>query len=52
MGFEQLAELRDRFRAEMAPTMDDSAIRPKRKTVGNPKLREQDPAVAAIWLLQ
>lgn len=52
MGFEQLAKLRDRLRAEKAPTKVDSAIRPKRKPAGNLKPREQDPAVAAIWPLQ
>jgi ProP effector len=52
MGFEQLAELRDRLRAEKAPAQADSAPRPKRKPQADPKPREKDPAVDAIWSLQ
>ncbi len=48
MGFEQLAELRDRLRAEKVPVKPDSTKHRARK----PSLREQDPAVEAIWLLQ
>jgi ProP effector len=52
MGFEQLAELRDRLRAEKAPAQAESAPRPKRKPQADPKPREKDPAVDAIWSLQ
>jgi ProP effector len=50
MGFEQLAELRDRLRAEKTSVKVDAAIHPKRKPT--PKPRQQDPAVEAIWPLQ
>ncbi|NAT24731.1 ProQ activator of osmoprotectant transporter prop [Pseudomonas syringae pv. actinidifoliorum] len=52
MGFEQLAELRDRLRAETEPQKVDSAKQPKRKSSSQAKPRIQDPAVEAIWLLQ
>jgi ProP effector len=48
MGFEQLAELRDRLRAEKAPTQAESTTRPKRKPPADPKPREKDPAVDAL----
>lgn len=52
MGFEQLAELRDRLRAEKEPQKADSAEQPKRKISLQVKPRIQDPAVEAIWPLQ
>ncbi|MFK0092002.1 ProQ/FinO family protein [Pseudomonas sp. NPDC090592] len=52
MGFEQLAELRDRLRAEKVQEKADTAKQPKRKPAPKAKPREQDPAVAAIWPLQ
>lgn len=52
MGFEQLAELRDRLRAEKELQKADSAKQPKRKSSSQAKPRIQDPAVEAIWLLQ
>ena len=52
MGFEQLAELRDRLRAEKQQVKAESAKQPKRKPSPQAKPREQDPAVAAIWPLQ
>lgn len=52
MGFEQLAELRDRLRAEKEPQKSDSAKQPKRKSCSQGKPRVQDLAVEAIWPLQ
>ncbi|MGH8484305.1 MAG: ProQ/FINO family protein, partial [Pseudomonas sp.] len=52
MGFEQLAGLRDRLRAEKEQAKADSAPAPKRKSAPKAQPREQDPAVAAIWPLQ
>lgn len=52
MGFEQLAELRDRLRAEKKQANGDRPAQPKRKPAPQAKPREQDPAVAAIWPLQ
>lgn len=52
MGFEQLAELRDRLRAEKEPPKADSAKPLERKSSPQAKARIQDPAVEAIWLLQ
>jgi len=52
MGFEQLAELRDRLRAEKKQANGDRPAPPKRKPAPQAKPREQDPAVAAIWPLQ
>lgn len=52
MGFEQLAELRDRLRSEKVQVKTDSAKQPIRKPSEQVKPREQDPAVEAIWRLQ
>ncbi|VXC89236.1 RNA chaperone ProQ [Pseudomonas sp. 8Z] len=61
MGFEQLAELRDRLRAEKGQAKAENAkeqvktegAKPhKRKPQPKAKQREQDPAVEAIWRLQ
>ena len=52
MGFEQLAELRDRLRAEKVQVKPENTKLPKRKPSPQTKLREQDPAVEVIWLLQ
>ncbi|MFJ5298656.1 ProQ/FinO family protein [Pseudomonas sp. NPDC088368] len=52
MGFEQLAELRDRLRAEKEPQNADSARHIKHKSTPQAKPRIQDPAVEAIWPLQ
>ena len=52
MGFEQLAELRDRLRAEKAQVTTDNKKQDKRKSSPQAKPREQDPAVEAIWRLQ
>ena len=52
MGFEQLAELRDRLRAEKEPQKADSAKQPKRKSSSQARPRIQDPTVEAIWPLQ
>ncbi|KZL39458.1 ProQ activator of osmoprotectant transporter prop [Pseudomonas syringae pv. syringae] len=52
MGFEQLAELRDRLRAEAPQTKAVDTTRPNRKPAAKAKPRNQDPAVDAIWPLQ
>jgi len=52
MGFEQLAELRDRLRAEKEPQKAESPKHIKRKPSAQAKPRKQDPAVEAIWPLQ
>ncbi|MFZ5960422.1 ProQ/FinO family protein [Pseudomonas sp. QL9] len=52
MGFEQLAGLRDRLRAEKEQAKTDSAKRPKQRPAPKAKPRDQDPAVEAIWRLQ
>ncbi|MBC9251558.1 ProQ activator of osmoprotectant transporter prop [Pseudomonas alcaligenes] len=52
MGFEQLAELRDRLRAEKEQVAPESTKQRKRKPAPQTKPREQDPAVEAIWRLQ
>ncbi|MGH8329603.1 MAG: ProQ/FinO family protein [Pseudomonas sp.] len=52
MGFEQLAELRDRLRAETEQAKVDSTIHLKRKSSPQARPRDQDPAVEAIWPLQ
>jgi ProP effector len=52
MGFEQLAELRDRLLAEKVQVKPDSTKQRVRKPSPQTKLREQDPAVEAIWQLQ
>ena len=51
MGFEQLAGLRDRLRAEKEQAKADSA---KRAKPSSPRAKpaEQGPAVEAIWRLQ
>lgn len=52
MGFEQLAELRDRLRAEKVQVKTDSTKQRMRKPSLQTKPSEQDPAVEAIWRLQ
>lgn len=52
MGFEHLAELRDRLRAENEPQKVEPAKHPKRKSPPQAKPHSQDPAVEAIWSLQ
>jgi ProP effector len=52
MGFEQLAELRDRLRAEAKQVKTASPKPPTRKPAPQAKSRDQDPAVEAIWRLQ
>jgi len=52
MGFEQLAELRDRLRAEKMQEKTDSTKPGTRKPSPKAKPREQDPAIEAIWRLQ
>ncbi|NKQ12737.1 ProQ/FinO family protein [Pseudomonas sp. SST3] len=52
MGFEQLAELRDRLRAEKVQVKTDSTKQRPRKPSPQTKPREQDPALEAIWGLQ
>lgn len=52
MGFEQLAELRDRLRAEREPEEAHRAKDLKRKPYPQAKPRIPDPAVEAIWPLQ
>lgn len=52
MGFEQLAGLRDRLRAEKEQAQADSAKRTKQKPPRQAKPRDQDPALEAIWRLQ
>ncbi len=52
MGFEQLAELRDRLRAEKMPAKTESAKPPARNPSVQAKPNEQDPGVEAIWRLQ
>jgi len=53
MGFEQLAELRDRLRSEKEQQAKAETPRPaKRKPAPQAKAREVDPAVEAIWPLQ
>jgi ProP effector len=52
MGFEQLAELRDRLRAEKQQVKTESTKQRKREPALQTKAREQDPAVEAIWRLQ
>ncbi|MFG0380321.1 ProQ/FinO family protein [Pseudomonas sp. zbq_18] len=51
MGFEQLAELRDRLRAEKQQVQAEQKPR-KKAPSRQEKPREQDPAVEAIWRLQ
>ncbi|WP_454253118.1 ProQ/FinO family protein [Pseudomonas sp. Marseille-Q7302] len=52
MGFEQLAELRDRLRAEKAQVTTESKERPARRPSPKAKPREQDPVVEGIRRLQ
>ena len=53
MGFEQLAELRDRLRAEKEQVKTDNTTAHRKQKPSLPKKpREQDPAVEAIWRLQ
>ena len=52
MGFEQLAGLRDRLRAEKVQVKTDSTKQRMRKPSLPTKPSEQDPAVEAIWRLQ
>jgi ProP effector len=52
MGFEQLAELRDRLRAEKEQAKTDSTKQHKRKPSQQRPPSEQDPALEAIWRLQ
>lgn len=52
MGFEQLAELRDRLRADNEHVKTDITNQRKRESSPPTKPREQDPAVEAIWRLQ
>ena len=52
MGFEQLAELRDRLRAESEQVKTDSKKPRVQKPVSQSASREQDPSVEAIWRLQ
>lgn len=52
MGFEQLAELRDRLRAEKEQAKTDNTKQRKRQPSQQEKPREKDPAVDAIWRLQ
>ncbi|WP_370601973.1 ProQ/FinO family protein [Pseudomonas nitroreducens] len=52
MGFEQLAELRDRLRAEKEQAKSESAMKQKRRSSQQAKPRDSDPAVEAIWRLQ
>lgn len=52
MGFEELAELRDRLRAEKEQVKTDSKKQNGRKSLLQTKPRESDPAVDAIWRLQ
>jgi ProP effector len=52
MGFEQLAELRDRLRAEKKPVKPGTAKQPKHQSSLRANSRIHDPAVEAIWPLQ
>ncbi|MDH4560928.1 MULTISPECIES: ProQ/FinO family protein [unclassified Pseudomonas] len=52
MGFEQLAELRDRLRAEAKQVKTASPKPATRKSTPQAKSRDQDPALEAIWRLQ
>lgn len=52
MGFEQLAVLRDRLRAEKEQAKTDSVKHQKRKSSPPTKPRDNDPVVEAIWRLQ
>lgn len=52
MGFEQLADLRDRLRAEKGQLKTENIKQRKRLSTAQTKPREQDPALEAIWRLQ
>lgn len=52
MGFEQLADLRDRLRAEKQQVKTETTKQPKRQPAAPRKPQEQDPALEAIWRLQ
>lgn len=52
MGFEQLAELRDRLRAEKVQEKTDGTKQRMQKPSSQTKPRERDPAVEAIQRLQ
>ncbi|OLU27304.1 ProQ activator of osmoprotectant transporter prop [Pseudomonas sp. PA15(2017)] len=52
MGFEQLADLRDRLRAEKEQVKTESTKQRKRQPAAPRKPQEQDPALEAIWRLQ
>lgn len=52
MDFEQLAELRDRLRAEKEQVNTDNTKQRKRKPSPQTTPAENDPAVEAIWRLQ
>lgn len=52
MGFEQLAELRDRLRAEKEPAKAVIQTDLKCKSSPQAKPLSQDPALEAIWPLQ
>lgn len=52
MGFEQLAELRDRLRAEKEQVKTNSTKQHERKSLQKKTPGEQDPALEAIWRLQ
>lgn len=52
MGFEQLADLRDRLRAEKEQVKTETTKQRKRPAASPRKPQEQDPALEAIWRLQ
>ncbi|CAH0275545.1 RNA chaperone ProQ [Pseudomonas sp. Bi70] len=52
MGFEQLADLRDRLRAEKEQVKTETTKQRKRQPASPRKPQEQDPALEAIWRLQ
>ncbi|WP_448680650.1 ProQ/FinO family protein [Pseudomonas nicosulfuronedens] len=52
MGFEQLAGLRDRLRAEKEQAKADNSAKRAKPSSPRAKPAEQDPAVEAIWRLQ
>lgn len=52
MGFEQLAELRDRLRAEKVQEKTDGTQQRMQKSFPKTEPRKQHPAVEAIWRLQ
>lgn len=52
MGFQKLAELRDRLRSEKEPAKAATAIRVDRKSSPHVKTHAHDPVVEAIWPLQ